>query len=155
MVVAYITIDIFKIKYSWTTPTCVQGVLPTPPCQIWACVYLFGTPLQEDTRASRATPPKLRHQSAWPQRAGNQTAPSGLGTSSQVTVYAKAMRELGQRCSNVVTASMIMAQHWGSNVSLPSAKCYLYSLSHNHRVCTTGLYSQILPPLITNWIIRA
>ena len=27
------------------------------PCQIWACVYLFGTPLQEDTRASRATVP--------------------------------------------------------------------------------------------------
>ena len=62
----------------------------------------------------------------------------------------EAMRELGQRCSNIVIASMIMAQHRGSTVSLPSANCYLYSLSHNYRVCTTGLYSQILPPLITN-----
>ena len=67
----------------------------------------------------------------------------------------EAMRELGQRCSNIVIASMIMAQDRGSTVSLPSANCYLYSLSHNYRVSTTGLYSPILPPLITNWIIRA
>ena len=52
-----------NIRQRRTAATCVQGVLPATPCQIWACVYLFGTPLQEDTRASCATPPKLRHQS--------------------------------------------------------------------------------------------
>ena len=33
------------------------------PCRWWACLDLYGTPLQGDTRASRAKPPKLRHQS--------------------------------------------------------------------------------------------
>ena len=129
-----------NFKNNWTNHgslTCVQGLLPSTPCQIWACVYLFGTPLQEDTRASRATPPKLI---ATRRQSDGTVWPGNIKPSDSIR---EAMRELGQRCSNVVSASMIMAQHWGSNVSLPSAKCYLYSLSHNYSVYNWIIQSNI------------
>ena len=99
-------------------------------------VPLVRHPPSLDIKANRNAPAIRRHSLAWEHQAKWQ--------------YTKALRELGQRCSNAVTAAMIMAQRWGTTVSLPSAKCYLYSLSHNYKVCTTGLYSQISPPLITN-----
>ena len=42
----------------------------------------------------------------------------------------------------------------GGTGSSPSAKCDLYRRSYHYRVCTTGLYIQILMPLIKHQVLE-
>ena len=104
-----------------TNATCVQGVLPTTPCQIWACVYLFGTPLQEDTRASRA---------------------SGLGTSSQVTVYEK-------RCKNLANAVPTL---WQRRWYLPSIEAAMSPCHLRNVICTA--YHRIIECVQLDYTVK-